>query len=1013
MPIDTGTGGFSIDGDLYTYDTGVPEDQGGSQGQYSSGDIKKDNTKKDLTKKTKERLSKYLSDSTSGTEQTNGVPNNIPVSPGYSEINLSADQGNPTPIKFPDNQEGFEPALNSYYSEQFPEIATEFKKGKSSANIPDGNDLLIKADTETSKTIKKYTSAVLKNNRFQPIEENSNLPPFLQVSYPDTENVSPYYNPTVLVGLEKGSSKGGESVSSRKMMQVGPALMMRATSEILSNDQGFDPSSTVASSIAVLPGTSQLGVTKVKNITLQTKDILKQLADTEVPTDNIIDIGGSDSWGSLNNPSDKFSGMDALGMIPLSAALVASLEIIIESLGALLNLISPQTKNPTRDTLGRYALGRYYSGQKKDQTGGLLGTITSAVNLDIASLVGINPTIHSFGECLRTGARAFFGLKTDNPLGAIGLAVADSFGQDAGFNAVVCRAIVRSSYVIIDYLSKIGSNPIDAVEKLLAFVDLLKSSKVINACNVFAQLGDALLSVQETSYDKNVIGPGLKVSSMDAYGNLNGNAASKNRLQNSLKLAWASNRAPALYLLPSNIGTSAIAAKELGSFDPSIGVLSDLDSRAQSHIGTKANGWRIPQDVVDSMEKMLDAEYVPFYFHDVRTNEIISFHAFLTSLTDEFAPNYESGDYYGRVEPVKIYKSTARKMAMSFYLVSTSLPDFDAMWNKINKLVTLVYPQYTAGKKLQDKDGKYLFTQPFSQLIGASPLVRIRLGDMWKTNYSRFGLARLFGLGDPTMKLDNKVFTDIDKLTQADYEKLIKAFLESVKTPSELTFIPQGNSPYPLYNDPTISVNFSGKPQNALMFWQTGVPDFFQVRIEKILDNQLVVCKVEVNEEADFGGMDINAQTIKQQYDNPSEFQSRYIGGRYVIPLTMLRPTKYTIDKIVGKAISAKTDEFAQLLSTFLKEDGQDANAIAKSFKEVGGKGIAGTIDSLGFDWNDNVTWEVSPGRTAPKMCKITVSFSPIHDISPGIDHMGYNRAPVYPVGTMSQRAVPVKNKKS
>jgi hypothetical protein len=159
----------------------------------------------------------------------------------------------------------------------------------------------------------------------------------------------------VLVGLEKGSSKGGESVSSRKMMQVGPALMMRATSEILSNDQGFDPSSTVASSIAVLPGTSQLGVTKVKNITLQTKDILKQLADTEVPTDNIIDIGGSDSWGSLNNPSDKFSGMDALGMIPLSAALVASLEIIIESLGAPNNLTERQIQEIS-EYVGRQAM---------------------------------------------------------------------------------------------------------------------------------------------------------------------------------------------------------------------------------------------------------------------------------------------------------------------------------------------------------------------------------------------------------------------------------------------------------------------------------------------------------------------------------------------------------------------------------------------------------------------------------------------------------------------------------
>jgi hypothetical protein len=33
-------------------------------------------------------------------------------------------------------------------------------------------------------------------------------------------------------------------------------------------------------------------------------------------------------------------------------------------------------------------------------------------------------------------------------------------------------------------------------------------------------------------------------------------------------------------------------------------------------------------------------------------------------------------------------------------------------------------------------------------------------------------------------------------------------------------------------------------------------------------------------------------------------------------------------------------------------------------------------------------------------MCKVTLAFTPIHDIAPGLDHLGFNRAPVYPVGT-------------
>jgi len=77
-----------------------------------------------------------------------------------------------------------------------------------------------------------------------------------------------------------------------------------------------------------------------------------------------------------------------------------------------------------------------------------------------------------------------------------------------------------------------------------------------------------------------------------------------------------------------------------------------------------------------------------------------------------------------------------------------------------------------------------------------------------------------------------------------------------------------------------------------------------------------------------------------------------------------------------------------------------EKNSIVKSFESSGGKGLAGFIESMAFDWYDRVTWEVDPYRTAPKLCKVTISFSPIHDISPGIDHLGYNRAPVYPVGS-------------
>ena len=86
-----------------------------------------------------------------------------------------------------------------------------------------------------------------------------------------------------------------------------------------------------------------------------------------------------------------------------------------------------------------------------------------------------------------------------------------------------------------------------------------------------------------------------------------------------------------------------------------------------------------------------------------------------------------------------------------------------------------------------------------------------------------------------------------------------------------------------------------------------------------------------------------------------------------------------------------------------------EKNAIIKSFRSAGGKGLAGFIDSLSLDWNTG-TWtadsESPPEFVVPKMCKVTISFTPIHDISPGLSHDGFNRAPIYPAGTLTKKKV-------
>ena len=79
-----------------------------------------------------------------------------------------------------------------------------------------------------------------------------------------------------------------------------------------------------------------------------------------------------------------------------------------------------------------------------------------------------------------------------------------------------------------------------------------------------------------------------------------------------------------------------------------------------------------------------------------------------------------------------------------------------------------------------------------------------------------------------------------------------------------------------------------------------------------------------------------------------------------------------------------------------------DYNPFVKAFESTAGRGLAGVLGSMSFSWYDeNFPWEIDFNSRAPRACKISLSLDVIHDIPPGIDHAGYNRAPVYNVGNI------------
>ena len=210
-------------------------------------------------------------------------------------------------------------------------------------------------------------------------------------------------------------------------------------------------------------------------------------------------------------------------------------------------------------------------------------------------------------------------------------------------------------------------------------LSIIKTNDILNIMNVAATIGDISITtapgwtggvmpeVGQWNVDRLPDGPATRISKSRSQTGLTSNS-----------LAWRGNSVPASELIKN------------------------------TYVDVKAEGAaaRIPNDIVERMENLLDSEYVPFYFHDLRTNEIVSFHAFLENLGDSYSPEYTSSRGYGRIDPVKIYKSTTRTITFSFYIAATSKEDFNEMWWKINKLTSLVYPQWSKGTEMAANIGE-------------------------------------------------------------------------------------------------------------------------------------------------------------------------------------------------------------------------------------------------------------------------------------------------------------------
>jgi len=126
-----------------------------------------------------------------------------------------------------------------------------------------------------------------------------------------------------------------------------------------------------------------------------------------------------------------------------------------------------------------------------------------------------------------------------------------------------------------------------------------------------------------------------------------------------------------------------------------------------------------------------EKEGMPFYFKDLRDNTYIFFRAYIEGLTENISPSYASHNYIGRSEPVYTYERGEREISMTLKLVAQTKQELTSMYQKMDRLTSLCYPQYVD----EGETGYGNRMKP--------PLTKLRYGELFgKTNKELLGYIK-------------------------------------------------------------------------------------------------------------------------------------------------------------------------------------------------------------------------------------------------------------------------------
>lgn len=122
-------------------------------------------------------------------------------------------------------------------------------------------------------------------------------------------------------------------------------------------------------------------------------------------------------------------------------------------------------------------------------------------------------------------------------------------------------------------------------------------------------------------------------------------------------------------------------------------------------------------------------------FTSVATGQSVGFPAFITQFSDSYTVGWGGSTSFGRVDPIKNYQSTSRRINLGFDVLAKSEETAKQNFANFSKLIQMLYPVYSDPVGSNTK----------SRTIKAAPLMRIKYANYLRSEVSSSGLLGCIG----------------------------------------------------------------------------------------------------------------------------------------------------------------------------------------------------------------------------------------------------------------------------